>query len=201
MLTLYIEKQRFGKDGRILESKAGISRSFIKNFLGCLYRQMSNLEYSMLDMNGDARNYAGQINMMSATQADGRQRIWGNTDATTKYGDELGIIIGTGTSGVSAQDYYLSAKIDHGTGAGEMEYFGGKLNDVVISGNDSYFDIERIFRNSSGNPIIIKEYGFSVLAHWYPTLIIRDSYSDEGDWVTVADGEYLKVTYRIKVTV
>lgn len=201
MLTLYIEKQRFSKNGRILESKADISHSFVKNFLGCLYRQMANLSYSMLDMNGDAKNYARVVNMMPASQSGGGQRIYGNTDIVTKYGDEVGIIIGTGTAAVDAQDYYLSARIDHGTDAGEMEYFGGRLNDVVIDGNDSYFDIERIFRNGSGNNIIIKEYGFAVIANFYPTLIIRDSYSDAGDWVTVADGEYLKVTYRIKVTV
>jgi len=201
MLTLYIEKQRFSKDGNILESKADISHSFIKNFLGCLYRQMSSLSFSMLDIDGNARNYSGHVNMMPAPQADGGQRVYGNEEARTKYGDEVGILIGTGTSAVSAQDYYLAAKINHGTGAGEMEYFGGRLNDVVIDGDDTYFDIERIFRNGSGDSIVVKEYGFSVIAYRYPTLVIRDSYSGAGDWITVADGEYLKVTYRIKVTV
>jgi hypothetical protein len=155
----------------------------------------------MLDMNNVARDFGSHMNMMPAPQASGGQGVWAKNDAVSKYGDESGILIGTGTAAVSAQDYYLATRINHGTGAGEMEYFGGIINGVVISGSDSYFDIERIFRNGSGNPIIIKEYGFSAIARFYPTLIIRDSYSDAGDWVTVADGEYLKVTYRIKVTV
>lgn len=207
MLTLYIAKQRFDKDGKILESKVDISRSFVKNFLGCLYRNMAQLNYSMPDIHGDSRNTGYQYNMMPAIQADGGQRVWGYSDSDStieKFGDEVGILIGTGTSSVDAQDYSLSAKIDHGLGAGEMEYFGGRVNDVVIEGSggsDSWFDIERIFRNGSGNPIVIKEYGFSVIAWLYATLIIRDSYSDPGDWVTVQDGEYFKVTYRIKVTV
>lgn len=201
MLTLYLEKQRISEDGVVLESKANISHSFVKNFLVCLYRQMAGTTFSLLDMNGVPRDHGVSMNMMPAPQADGGQGIYVRGDSVQKYGDEVGIIIGTGVGAVSAQDYYLGARIDHGVGAGEMEYFGGKLNDVVIDGNDSYLDIERIFRNSSGNSITIKEYGFSVLALTYPTLVIRDSYADPGDHITVADGEYLKVTYRIKVTV
>lgn len=201
MLTLYLEKQKINKNGVVLESKVDISHSFIKNFLVCLYRQMSGTSFSLLDMNGDARDHGYSMNMMPAPQAGGGQGVYVRSDAITKYGDESGIIIGTGTGAVTAQDYYLAARIDHGTGAGEMEYFGGIVNNVVIDGNDSYFDIERLFRNNSGGSIIIKEYGFSVLAYTYPTLIIRDAYLEAGDWVTVADGEYLKVTYRIKVTV
>lgn len=201
MLTLYIEKQRFSADGKILESKADISHSFVKNFLGCLYRNMSGLLFSMLDQDGSTRNYDEHINILAAPQVGGGSRVYAYDDTVSKYGDEVGILIGTGSAGVSAQDYYLSAKIDHGVSAGEMEYFGGRINDPVIDGSDTYFDIERIFRNSSGGSIVIKEYGLAIIAEYYSHLIIRDAYAGAGDWITVADGEYLKVTYRIKVTV
>ena len=56
--------------------------------------------------------------------------------------------------------------------------------------------------------MVIKEYAIVVanaeqgsVQNVYPHLIIRDVFTDPGDWVTVADTEYLKVTYRLSVTV
>jgi len=163
---------------------------------------MAQSTFSMLDIDGNARNFSASISLMSIPQAGGDQQVFAYSDNIKgKTGDEVGILIGDGVGAVTAQSYYLGAEFSHGTGSGEIEYFGGLVNDVVVSGSDTYFDIERIFRNSSGGTIVVKEYGITVIAGGYATLIARDVYSDVGDWVTVTDGEYLKVTYRVKVTV
>ena len=201
MLSLFIQREVFDPNMRLISSRAELSRSFIKNFLGILYRNMGRLTFSLRDVDGSTRSLDEDDVMMHCPMAQGGGFVFTQYSYIDQWGYKIGIGLGTGTAVVSARDYCIAAIIPHGTGVGEIKYFGGNINDVVIDGSDAYFDIERIFQNGSGSSIIIKEFGLAVIAGDYSTLIIRDAYSDAGDWTTVADGEYLKVTYRIKVTV
>lgn len=201
MLSLLIQRQIFDLNMKLISSRAERSKSFLKNFLGALYRQTSQLTFSMLDIDGVARNFAKVASFMQMPAGPGGVRLYSYSSNISVWGQDIGITLGTGSASVSAQDYYMAADIDHGTDAGELEYFGCLIGDVVISGSNAYFDVERVVRNSSGGTIIVKEFGLGVTCYRYPHLIVRDAYSGSGDWSTILNGEYMKVVYRVQVTV
>ena len=213
MLHLQLQVQTIHPKKGITSSRAWVSRSFVKNFLGILYRNMiSGTDWTTYDTGGNARNYANyheQDNIIPCIQGFGGGRVFGYKQyTTTVHGDDVGILVGNGSAAMTALTYCLHQQVIHGKTSGLLEYSGGFVGDVVVAGADSYFDIERIFRNSSGGNVVIKEYAIVVanaeqgsVQDVYPHLIIRDVFTDPGDWVTVADTEYLKVTYRLSVTV
>lgn len=208
MFQLHLEVQTIHPEKGITSSKAWVSKSFVKTFLQILYRNMSKLSVVTIDLSGTNRNPWPYIptSILNLPQQSGDGRVYAYRQDDEYFGDEVGILIGTGVAANTALTYTMHTQIEHGITAGKMEYMGGVINDVVVAGADSYFDIERIFRNRSGGSIVVKEYGISVLnGHGnygiWPHLIARDYFTDSGDWVTVANTEYLKVTYRLLVMV
>lgn len=207
MFQLHLQAQVINPKKGIVKSKAWVSKSFLKNFLGCLAPQLDPTNtYETVDTGATTRTNDENGNAIYCPQGYGGGYIYGMSDNQEYKGDELGIVIGIGSAANSAITYTLHNQIDHGIGSGEMEYFGGCFDDnPTVDGNDSYFDIERIFRNSSGGTISVSEYGIIVYrdnqsSYPYPTLIVRDVFSGI-DIVDVDDGEYFKVTYRFYVTV
>lgn len=204
MFQLHLEAQTIHPEKGITRSKAWVSKSFLKNFLGCLAPQFDqDNNCSVVDTDGNSRSEGYEKNVLYCPMGYGGGFVYGYSETTEYKGDTVGILIGTGSAANTALTYTLHTQIDHGTGSSEMEYFGGCMNDTTtVDGADSYFDIERIFRNSSGGTISVSEYGIVVLrgSTSYRILIVRDVFSG-GDIVDVDDGEYFKVTYRLLVTV
>jgi len=213
MFHLQLQVQTIHPKKGITSSRAWVSKSFVKNFLGILYRNMiSETDWTTFDTGGNARDYSNyheQYNIIPCIQQFGGSRVFGYYAVTTTvFGDDVGIQVGDGSAANTALTYTLHQIIPHGVASGELEYSGGFVGEVVVNGADSYFDIERILRNNSGGSIVIKEYAIVVAnaEHWqgaaiYPHLIVRDVFTEEVDWVTVATTEYLKVSYRLSVTV
>lgn len=212
MLHLQLQVQTIHPKKGITSSRAWVSRSFVKNFLGILYRNMiSETDWTTTDTGGNARNYSNyheQQNIIPCHQEFGGGRVFGyNISTTTVFGDDVGIQVGNGSAAMTALTYTLHQQIVHGKTTGLLEYSGGFVGEVVVAGADSYFDIERIFRNSSGGNVVVKEYAIVVANSehgqqpCYPHLIVRDVFTEAIDWVTVANLEYLKVVYRLLVTV
>ena len=210
MFQLHLEVQTIDARGRVTSSKAWVSKSFVKIFLQLLYRNMSRLSVDTIDLEGNTRNTNPYIpyNILNLPQVAGDSRVYAYVQTSEYFGDDAGILIGTGDAANTALTYTMHTKVNHGVAAGTMEYMGGVINAVVVSGADSYFDIERVFRNSSGGSIVIKEYGLSVIhgsvsqgSYNWPHLIVRDVFTAPGDWVTVLTTEFLKITYRLLVTV
>ena len=205
MFQLHLQAQLFDKRGKLKLSKAWVSKSFLKNVLGCLAPEIdTGNSYDTVDIDANTRSNTEEPNVLYCPQTAGGQYVYGYDDTNRNFSDKVGILVGTGDAANTALTYTLHQQIDHGKSAGQFEYFGGSFGEVTVDGSDTYFDIERIFRNSSGGPIVVSEYGVSVLREsstCYPTLIVRDVFTDPGDKVTVADGEIFKATYRMYVTV
>ena len=210
---LYVEYciEKFRADGQLLESWKKPSKSFILNFIKTLYRAMS------LDIGDDANmttifdildnpvNLIYYTNLFYCAGTSGKSRQYMKSEYAYTYGEYLGIVVGTTSTAVAPSQTKLITPIAHGTAAGELEYFGMLVMDEadfnVDTGTDeAYFEIERIFRNASGNSITIEEIGINALAQSIGSssnkvfCILGDV-----DTIVVADGEYLKIKYRIKV--
>lgn len=206
MFRLLLQVQTIHPEKGITQSRAWYSKSFVKNVLGCLAPQMDQENtYTTVDTGANSRTNSVQVNSLYCPIGCGDAYQYGYYMNEKYKGDELGIQIGTGNAANTAITYTLHQRVNHGKASGEMEYFGGTVGVVIVDGANTYFDIERIFRNSSGGSIAVSEYSIVVIrdnqyGYSYPTLIVRDVFSG-GDIVTVADTEIFKVTYTPIVTV
>src|SRR3990167_6453158 len=118
--------------------------------------------------------------------------------------DQCGIVVGTGSTAVAVANFAMGTIIAHGTSAGQFVYYGCWGLNYTTGASSASFDIERIFRNSSGGSIGVAEIGMycaSTTGQSSPPpavafgfCILRDVL---GATVTVLDGEYLKVKYTI----
>lgn len=210
MFQLQLQVQTIHPEKGVTSSRAWTSKSFVKNFLHLLFGNLiTNTTVDPIDTGGTPRNNASSYqtsNLLKCPQVFGGSRVYTYDDYRENFGEDVGIQVGDGVAANTALTYTLHQKIDHGVGTGELEYSGGFFGEPTIDGADTYFDIERIFRNASGGSIVIKEYSIVVLwgdmsGNSYPILIVRDVFTEEIDWVTVANSEYLKITYRLLVTV
>jgi len=207
----FIEK--FSANGQLLESWNKPSKSFVLGFIQTLYRAMSQDAGDDADMltafdiahDPGSPTYYTNLFACMGTSGNSRQYMRYQAGYNYVYGGALGIVVGTGATAVSPEQTKLLSLIDHGTAAGELEYFGMLVMDeadfdVDVGLDEAYFEIERIFRNASGESITIEEIGIYSLAGTYVAVnnavfcILRDV-----DTIVVADGEYLKIKYRIKV--
>ena len=115
----------------------------------------------------------------------------------------FGIMLGSGTDAVITTDDNIVTPITHGTSSGQLEYLGTfSPLDVTVVSSTASFMIERLFLNSSGGDVTVKEIGMYSLGvpssgTYRLWCIARDLVSPA---VTVANGEYLKVSYTIQVT-
>jgi hypothetical protein len=76
--------------------------------------------------------------------------------------NSAGIRVGTGDTAFDHEDYELDTIIDHGTGAGELEYGASTTVSPVYAAGNITFSIKRTFVNSSGSSIEVKEVGIAV---------------------------------------
>lgn len=213
MLYAEYHIEKFSVDGQLLESWKKPSKSFLLNFIKTLYRAMSQDNGNEANMvtafdvshNPPSFSYYTNLFACAGTSGKSRQYIRYTTGYHYVYGGYLGIVVGTSATAVSPEQTKLLSLIEHGTSAGELEYFGMLIMDeadfnVDVGNDEAYFEIERIFRNASGGSITIEEIGIYSLADTYVSAnnivfcILRDV-----DTIVVADGEYLKIKYRIKV--
>ena len=208
MLRMFWQIERMNSKMGLLESKANISRSLVRNFLSILYNRMSHqtTTYDDVDMLGNTEQIDGATNTaveFALLQMYGNAYTRPRSSSSIRYrGVHVGIVIGEGQTGVTAAENAYNpstTQYDHGTGTDEFIYMGGSIRNPVVSAPYTYVDFDRIFYNDSGGSIVVKELAINVFYDEYCYLICRDPL-DSLDWVTVNDGEYLKVTYRMRVS-
>lgn len=216
MLKCYVQMEKFGGK-RNWRSRKYLSRSFVKAFLNGFYNFCQAASNTTLNTsNSSAAQRAGGtvngwFNIFYVNVGGGGGKAMfcfdtnggGSTPSTAEDCEDVGIVVGTGSTAVTPTDYALETKVAHGTSSSQLQHFGHLVSEVTVSAPNASFDIERIFRNSSGGSIIINEIGLQASSHAFGTtgfnfLLIRDVISPT---VTVANGEYLKVKYTIQVTV
>jgi len=82
---------------------------------------------------------------------------------TVSTDDSIGLIVGASDSAFSATATALTAKIAHGTGAGQLEYsvmpYATDTVEPATNGSKTTMTLARRFENSSGGSVTIKEVG------------------------------------------
>jgi hypothetical protein len=176
--------------------------------------------YTMADIIGSSRSvdnqgsvHAWKSNLMMAAPpgSGGAICVCGADMYNTDYpnvgivGEKIGIQVGTGTNAVTPTDNALQTKVNHGKGAGQLEYGGCECINISFSDPNGQFTLRRYFTNASGGAVTINEAGIYAISTRDGTtrtawsfLIARDLVSPA---VTVNDGEILRVTYVVQITV
>ncbi len=193
------------------------SRSFLFNFIKILYAMAAEETYSVTDVDDVARNVQGNLsvywcpNLVVAGAPGDSCQIYhaGRTLSSVNILDSMveglmvGIVVGTGANPVTLDDISLQTRVNHGRGAGQLEYGGcGVPFTPVLTHPDGEFTIQRYFTNNSGGTITITEAGIHALAVAgtviSPYLIARDLVAPG---LEVDNGEILRVGYVLQTTV
>jgi len=179
------------KKGEITERRVMLSKSFVKQFLQGLWMHCS---YVWITWPIQIKQTDGVLRSLRCDTSN-----WlANAPATnTTYG----ILIGTGITAPTIDDYNMETKIAHGTGLGQMQYSAVTFGAPTEDGSTSHFTVTRDFSNNSGGSITVREIGLAVrftdtagAARYF--LILHDAVN-----IAVPDGETLTVNYRLQATV
>ena len=180
------------KNGKVTDHRVMRSKSFVRQFLELLWVQAFQIPEIAPYSVRDTGNIFQDICESSWT-----------FDASAPSGNVThGIIVGTGTTAPTIDDYAVETLIDHGTDPGELQYsavtFGAPASDATTS----QFTITRDFANGSGGAITVNEIALYVKAFKYNNtyyfMTIRDVI---GGGIAVPDGQTLTVNYREQAVV
>lgn len=173
------------------------SHSFVLNFLRLIERCMAHA-YSVYpdyvtayDTGGTNRSHGGTTYYhyrLMATEAPA-----GN--------DDYGIVVGTGTTTPTSEDYALQTQIIHGSSAGQLQYGDCGVSGAGVVGSNVDMVIARTFVNGSGGDITIREVGLYVEDQFgqttgYYFCLARDLVNQ-----TVSNGYVAVVSYTVRTTV
>lgn len=182
------------RDGKITQQQKMLSRSFVKQFLQGLW-VCSTYIYAAQGMPGiSIKDTSGNLQRITSHQQNWRCDALINDDT-------FGIMVGTGITAPTIDDYQMEAKIAHGVAAGQIQYSAVTFGAPTEDGITSHFTITRDFANASGATITVREIGlvvklFNYAGGTYYFLTIRDAVN-----IALPDGETLTVNYRIQATV
>ena len=189
-MRAFLAIELYDKNRDLLYKQKKPVRSFLYNWTKALY----GLSYG---------NANSQVAMLKDT--GGTDRAYPNLYSTDKpifkftsgeTDNRYGIVVGSGTTAVTLDDYNLASKIAHGTGAGQLYYYETNTRHYTDS-DRSYFEVYRLLLNKSDSNVTVSEVGLAFETRdasggYYRFLILRDLVDPA---VTVEPAQTLQVRY------
>lgn len=166
------------RQGIITDSLECSSQSWLRNYYNAITCMFCSVKMEDLANWGDGfLNYRNPDGTILGIAAAGALGI--GAQATNIV--DGGIIVGSGTTAETFNDYALDALIAQGRAAGELYYFGNQITDSWnnvqwVSGNRTFSrDVNRWIMNLSGGTILVKEAGLIETTGTSPKpLFVRD---------------------------
>ena len=175
------------RDGKVISRERRRARSMLGNWYRILYAQMSFSTCSLVGTNGIDRG------------ASWEQENWKFKAAADE--DYIGIVIGTGTTPVTIDDYKLDTQIMNGTGTGQIRHLASTPGSPSVAGSNCEFLTSRVFLNNSGGSIMVRESGIYSRCkgptYYSYACIVRDVFGSPQD---VPDGGSITIDYTLRVT-
>lgn len=184
------------------------AHSWTRNYYDIMCSQISTVAMGTGGVLGagylTCKNTAGSIptNASKSAQYSNSNGITGAGIIEATSSGDHGILIGTGTTAFSPENYGMGTKIVSGIGSGQMSYVAMAASSATYTADTKTWaaTVARIFNNNSGGSITVGEVGLvtfttvqSMAAYW---LVERSVLSPT---VAVADGAQLTVTYTISM--
>jgi hypothetical protein len=177
ILDVFVELE-VRKEGKLLERRRFKSKTWVRNFIAALNRQMG----------GDA----------NTQEVGGSWGGWTSLQANAGQNDDrFGIQVGTGSNPWAYDQFKLQSQIYHGTDAGKMMYGACSVSSLVSITNGLKYVVSRVFTNGTPDTITVREIGLVVWnPAWGPAVMMaRDVLSPSID---VPAGSSLTVRYVIQ---
>ena len=157
-------------NNKIMFTKVG--QSFVANFLQFLYRSFNTGVNVNFDVSVPFSSSRNKIQLQTATFTTFSSLP---SVAAPSNSSDYGIILGVGTTPITATNYAVEGKIFNGSGSGQLIYgamtgYGG----VTITDNTSSVEIRRNLVNSSGATINVTRLGLVASAGGVYFLIYLD---------------------------
>lgn len=180
----------FDRDGKLLWRRKRRSKSFVKAFLAILLQQMSSgiLMVTTEDVTGTTYTIIiHAINFFCRLGA-----------ADSSYG----LVVGSGTTPVTATDFKLATQIVHGAANGQLSHSAVLASALTIAHPNVSFTIWRDFTNNTLATITVKEEGLYCRGQEgggtaKTFCAIRDV---ESSPISVPAGYNLRMTYTIQTS-
>jgi len=170
------------KDGEVVYSKEKKSESFVANFLTLLHSTLIGQWVTVVDINGNEVT-SGSITASYSVGGVGYSKCATNPGRlllNAPEGDSsYGIVVGTGETPVSPNDYKLENQIPHGSADGQLYYYSSSVGNVSIKESQIRQTVSRVFENKGSVDVVIKEIGLVAKIHnGSCILIVRDVLSE-----------------------
>lgn len=186
------------RTGKVFDRRIQKSESFVRQFIQMLYLAAGMIPraeaLTMIDTSNTPRTQEHLVQV-------GTQVFHHNTNAGSGVVN-YGIVVGTSSAAVNITDYQLGARINHGAGAGQLQYSATTYGAPTSDATTSQFTITRNFSNASGAGITVNEIGL-----YYTT---KDSGGDRyycsirdviSGGITIPNGQTLTINYRIQASI
>lgn len=202
---LRLKTQIWDDDGNEIWYKDGEAHSFNRNIHNIAATQI--LDLGSTDSSGGSDSTAGAsslrlIDVTGTTLADqdnpyniGSGNLVGQ-GYNGPVGDSThGIVVGTGTSGFTFEDFQLGTAIISGSAAGELGYSSAEPTVVTFASSRFSADYARFFNNNTTATITVGEIGMvsqMITPSQAEVMVCRDALSTT---LPIPSGGQLKVTY------
>lgn len=200
-MGLALELTVTDKNGKVTEHRVLKSESFVRQFLEILYVQMTYQPAARTSVR-DTSNVLRDVKSYVCAGA-GSKAV--NFDVYAAAGSVLlGILVGTGNTAPTINDYHMETLIADGVGAGQLQYSAITYGAPVSDATTSQLTITRNFANGSGGAITVNEIGLVCRASYGAGtgieyfLLVRDVI---GGGINVPNGQTLTVNYRPQATI
>ena len=151
MMRTYVRAVVKDRKGRVLKDTGWLkTNTLTKNFYAFLRAAMDNRDTPCVRTDGTTGTILRPFDISDYFMA---------VDAG-EHVSSYGLVVGTGTTEPTRDDYKLESQIPSGAGAGELHYYAT----AVIHGPD-YIEVRRTFGNEGGADITVREVG--LIAYYY----------------------------------
>ena len=192
-VEVFLHVYNYDAGGHLTQRLIQRSDSFLPNFLGMLYSQLTINWSSLTGTIGSGPTTSGSSQSLTSYSVTVSYGIFATNDSS---GDaSYGIQVGTGTAANSTSTYALASQIANGTSSGQLSY---ESNSYSWSTGGTSTVVARAFSNSSGASITVSEVGLVWKSNGSTFMMIRDVLSSS---VTIADGGAATFQYTISITV
>ena len=205
----FLELEVKDKDGRVIQRHRQRSHSWVRNAYNQLVTQL-------MGINGSDETWgAGYINIMqsSGTVMSGTRVATICNDSADPEGapyaymaaagsDTSGILVGSGTTAETFEDYNVETLIANGVGAGQLSYVASDPPAKTYTAGTKVYQVQhvRYFNNNSGASINVNEVALLCSGEFGGSRMWANSRDVLGSSVAVPDTGQLKVTYTIEIT-
>ena len=188
----------YGTDGKVRQVIKDDAKCYVQNFLrmfnyffkNSLYYSMGMTSYYTTLVNSNFKNLAGSI-ISSAGYFN--WNATGSFIAVAGAGDiTAGVVVGSGSTVVTNDDYKLATIITHGSGSGQLFYDEITFPPIITVGNTVTIPVKRVIQNTSSGAVTIQEIGLYVRGQ-STIMILRDILSPQ---VVLNPGELVAIVYN-----